>query len=227
MQFKIGLVSDAKAGFAKVYFKDDDITSDWWPVIVRTSLKDKESWILNANEHVACITDTHCEEGFIIGAIHSNAEPPDSGASKNKFRKVFEDGTYLEYDKSSHELTANVQGKVTISANGNIKATTNTGNIEATTTAGNINAKALQATIEAPVITLKGAVTVQGTITAGGLSLTAMPGVSGADGKVQGDINVTGAVNADGAVKSGAISLGTHKHTGVQTGSGTSGTPVP
>ncbi len=46
----------SKPGFAKVYFEGDDkIVTDWWPVLQRTSLKDKESWPLNVNEHVVCL----------------------------------------------------------------------------------------------------------------------------------------------------------------------------
>jgi phage baseplate assembly protein V len=215
---KFGIVSDTKPGYAKVYFEEDDIVTDWWPVLVRTSMKDFESWPLNIQEHVACVVGEHCEEGVVLGAIHSDPEPPDPGAGAGKFRKVFEDGTYLEYDKSAHRLTANVQGEVDVIATSDINATSQT----------NIKAKAsILASIEAPTITLKGAVTVQGVITAGGLALTPMAGVTGADGKVQGDINISGSVNADADVKAGTVSLKTHIHSGVTTGSGTSGQPVP
>lgn len=41
-----------------------------------------------------------------------------------------------------------------------------------------------------------------------------------------GDINVTGNINVTGDVKAGAISLGTHRHSGVVPGSGTTSQPV-
>lgn len=44
---------------------------------------------------------------------------------------------------------------------------------------------------------------------------------------LDGDVQVTGTLDADGEITSGTIPLTTHKHTGVTTGGGTSGTPVP
>jgi phage baseplate assembly protein V len=198
---KFGIVSDVKPGYAKVYFEEDDIVTGWWPVITKTSLKDFESWPLNVKEHVACICDERLEEGVILGAIHSDPEPPEDGAGPGKFRKVFEDGTVLEYDKTLHKLTADVKGPV------NIKALT-------------------IATIEAPVITLKGNVSVVGVLAAGAISLAALPGVDGANGKVQGDLNATGTIKADTDVMVGTKSLKNHTHSGVTTGSGISGPPV-
>ena len=214
---KFGIISESKPGYAKVYLEENDIVTDWWPVLVQTSLTDVESWPLNVKEHVACICGERCEEGVILGAIHSTVSLPDQGAAAGKFRKVFEDGTFLEYDKLAHKLTANVQGEVDIIATSDINATSQT----------NIKASAIvQATIEAPIINLKGAVTVQGVITAGGLAITAMPGITGADGKVTGDLNITGTVKADTDIKAGTVSLKTHIHTGVTTGAGVSGQPL-
>ena len=216
-RFKFGIVSEAKPGFAKVFFKEDGLPSDWLPVLVRTSMKDKESWILNINEHVVCLCDEYLEDGVILGAIHSDPEPPDSGAAASKFRQVFEDGTYVEYDKESHILTANVQGSVICSATKDITASAGQ----------SISAQAsTQVTLKGPVINLQGNVNVIGVVSAGGLTLSSIPEAEGADGKVHGDININGAVNASGDVKSGSISLSNHKHIGVQTGTGVSGGPT-
>ena len=46
-------------------------------------------------------------------------------------------------------------------------------------------------------------------------------------GTYSGTIHTTGQVMGDSGVSSGNISLGTHKHTGIQPGSGTSGGPTP
>jgi phage baseplate assembly protein V len=116
LPFKYGIVSDVKPGYAKVYFQEDDLVTDWWPVLVRTSLKDKESWPLNADEHVICLCDERLEEGVVLGAIHNEVDTPDPGAAPGKFRKLFDDGTLLEYDKTTHALKATVIGKATITA---------------------------------------------------------------------------------------------------------------
>src|SRR4051794_9049076 len=98
--FKYGIVSDTKPGYAKVYFEVDDIVSDWWPVLVRTTLKDKESHPLSIQEHVVCLCDERLVEGVVLGAIYSNADAPENGAAAGKFRMVFEDGALFEYDKT-------------------------------------------------------------------------------------------------------------------------------
>jgi phage baseplate assembly protein V len=220
---RFGIISEVKPGFAKVFFKEDNFVTSWWHVIRRTSLKDKESWPLNPKEHVACMTDEHCNEGVVLGAIESDSDPSEAGAGPGKFRKVFEDGTILEYDKGAHKLTADVKGKVDVLATDDITATSQT----------NIKAKAIvQATIEAPDIQLKGNVTVVGVITAGSISASAMGGVAGADGNmsINGQINATGKISSDDEVsgsdiKAGAISLKTHKHGGVQSGGSLTAVP--
>lgn len=215
---KYGIVSDAKPGFAKVFFAEDDIASDWWPVIFPTTLKDKTSWTLNVQEHVACACDEFCDTGIIIGCIYSEADPVDNRAAQGKFRTVFEDGTEIEYDKYNHQLTASVKGSVTVTATKDIEASTQT----------NLKAKAvIQATIEAPNIQLKGNVTVVGQLMAAGISAAPMQGVTGS-GKItaEGDIETTGEIKA-GDVKAGTISLLTHKHPGVQSGNSSTGTPIP
>jgi phage baseplate assembly protein V len=116
MIFKYGIVSDTQPGYAKVYFLDDDIVTDWWPVVMRTTLKDKTSYPINVNEQVVCLCDFLIEDGVILGAIHSNPDAPDPGAAPGKFRKVFEDGTTLEYDKIAHKFTGTINGTATIQA---------------------------------------------------------------------------------------------------------------
>jgi phage baseplate assembly protein V len=200
--FKIGLVCDTKAGYARVVFKEDNnATTDWLPLLVKTSMNDKESWFPAINEQVCVICNQNMNEGTILGSIHSEPDVPDTGAAQGKFRKIFEDGTYLEYDKNVHMLTANVQGDVIIQA------------INATVQAQNINADADEnVTIKSPIITLQGNVTIEGNLTAGSLSLSAG---NGTDGKVHGDMEVSGDVKANGK------SLATHIHGGVQSGGST------
>lgn len=217
-QLKFGTISYAEPGRAKVYFEEDNIPSPLWPVLSRTSLKDKESWVLNVNEHVVCLCDERCEEGVILGCIANKADTVEAGAGVGKFRKVFEDGTVIEYDKNESKLTADVKGSVKIIATGDIEADSSL----------NIKATALvMASIQAPQIELKGNVTVVGLITAAGLSVSAMVGVPGSTGKIvsTADIETTGEIKA-ADLKAGTVSLLSHVHSGVQTGAGTSGPPV-
>jgi phage baseplate assembly protein V len=222
---KVGLVNEYKPGYAKVYFEDDDIVTDWWQIRYNTSAKDKESYPLAVNEQVICLCDDHLEDGVILGALPNETDTPDSGAGAGKFRKVFEDGTVLEYNKTTHELTADVKGKVTVTADNDISATSST----------NVKAKAtIKATIEAPAIELKGNVTVLGTLAAGAISAAPIPGTTGATGKItaDADIETTGKVTAanvevSGDVKAGTVQLKTHVHAGVTTGPGSTAAPTP
>lgn len=240
---KYGVISEVKPGFAKVFLEEDDIVTDWWPVLQRTSLKDKESWPLNVQEHVVCLCDERCEDGVILGAIHNEEDEPDSGAGAGKFRKVFEDGTVIEYNKLSHKLTATVNGDVKVDADGNVDLTS-TANVTLEA-AGNVSVQAQTVDVEAavsvevsapevnitsPVVNITGALNVIGVATVGALAVSGSAGSGGVT--IQGDLNITGDVAASGKVeggeiKEGLIRLGTHKHSGVTTGPGTSGTPVP
>lgn len=218
-QFKFGIVGEQKPGFAKVIFQEDEIVTAWWPVLSRTSLKDKESWPLNVQEHVVCLCDQYCEEGVVLGCVASEADPVDEGAGVGKFRKVFEDGTVIEYDKNQHKLTAEVKGSVRITATEDIEANTKM-NLKATAM--------IQASIEAPDIQLLGNVTVVGIITAAGISAAPMAGVPGATGKItaEADIETSGTIKAMDVV-AGLISLKGHKHGGVQSGPSATGIAMP
>lgn len=200
-EMKFGIVSDIKPGFAKVSFAEDGIVSGWLHVCVRKSLTDKDSWTLEVNEHVVCLVDENCEIGVVLSAIYSDVDQPASVEGAGIFNKTFSDGTAITYNKNTHELKAAVVGSAKITATVSIEADA-----------------VVSAIIKAPVITLTGAVTVEGVITAGGLVIAAMAGVPSADGLVHGDIKVTGTVTGQTDVVSGAISLKTHRHGGVQTG---------
>lgn len=219
MQFqkKYGIVCEVKPGFVKVSFEEDQIVSDFLPVLLRKSKTDKESWPLEINEHVVCIMDESCDEGVCLGAITNTEDTPDPGEGPGKFRKIFADGTFIEYDKNSHELTVDVKGKLTGKTTGEVFIDAGT-NLK-----GNAAVKAI---VTAPNIELTGAVKitgallVTGAVTAAGIATT-----GGGSIVAEGDISTQGGINATGDIVAGTKSLKTHVHTGVQTGGGVSGPP--
>jgi len=216
---KYGIVSEVKKGFVKVFFEDDEIVTDWLSVLVGKSLNDRQSWPLEVNEHVACLMDEHCEEGICLGAI-TNESDQDAGEAPGKFRKIFTDGTLIEYDKNGKKLTVDVKGSLEAKTDG--EASIDAG----TTLSGKAGAKA---TIQAPAIELTGNVVVKGSLIAGSIMVAAggtLSSENGAPLKADVDIETTGTIKASD-VKAGLISLSTHKHSGVTTGPGTSGTPIP
>lgn len=212
---KFGIVSGIKPGFAKVSFEEDGIVTDWLPVLVRKSKSDKESWQLEANEHVACLMDEYVEEGIVIGAIPNDQDEPDSGEGAGKWRKKFADGTVIEYDRLNHKMTVDVKGSLDAK-------TTGEASIDAGTT---LTAKAaVKATVEAVAIELKGNVVVSGTLSAGAISTNTGGGGTGKL-EIAGDITLTGKIEATGDIKAGTVSLKSHVHPGVQSGAGTTGLP--
>jgi phage baseplate assembly protein V len=178
MIFKYGIISNTKPGYAKVFFGDDDIVTDWWPVVMQTTLKDKMSYPLNVNEQVVCLCDFRLEDGVILGAIHSNQDTPDPGAAPGKFRKVFEDGTILEYDKEAHKFTGTINGTATIQA-------------QSITVIGNL--------------AITGNLSFSGTLSGGG------------------GLSYDGGILSAEDLKAGNVSLLSHIHGGVQSGSGATG----
>jgi phage baseplate assembly protein V len=204
-EFKYGIVSEVKPGYAKVSFEENEIVTDWLPVLVRKSKSDKESWQLEIKEHVVCLMDPYCNEGVILGAIPNETDTPDPGEAAGKFRKKFSDGTVIEYDKGAHKLFVDVKGSLEAKTTGAAK-------IDAAT---QLDAKAgVKAIVTAPIIELTGNVVVSGTLSCGAITVTGGAGVS-----MTGDLSTTGDVLAGGK------SLKTHVHTGVQTGPGVSGPP--
>ncbi|WP_153799080.1 phage baseplate assembly protein V [Foetidibacter luteolus] len=220
---KYGLVSEVKPGFAKVSFIEDEFVTDWMPVIVRKTKTDKESWQLEINEHVVCLMLHDCDEGVILGAIVNDEDTPDPGEGAGKFRKLFSDGTFIKYDKAAHELTVDVKGDLKAVTTGKVEI--RAGGKADVQAAGDITAQTpTKATIQAPVINLTGNVVVSGSLQAAAISAIASGGF---DGKITSNANIETTGEIKGAdIKAGAISLLTHKHGGVQTGAGLTGTPV-
>lgn len=103
--YRVGIVVaiDEKKAMARVRWTDiDGEVSYWLPVMQKKTLKDKEYWLPEINEHVVCLIDDNAEEGVILGAIYSDADTPPVQEKEKKHIK-FEDGTEIEYDKSSHK----------------------------------------------------------------------------------------------------------------------------
>lgn len=94
---------------ARVVFEDQEDTQSYdLQPIVKNSLKNKDYWMPDIGEQVLCLfLPSGIEQGFIIGSyyIDSNSRPASTG---NKRTTVFEDGTKIEYDRSSSTLIADL-----------------------------------------------------------------------------------------------------------------------
>jgi len=118
MSLKFGIVSqiDPARGLARVRFGDsENLESYWLHVLGAATMKNKLYHLPDVGEGVACHMDEHCENGVILGALYSKQDiPPVS--DQDKYHILFEDGTYIEYDRAAHKLTANVKGSVELHA---------------------------------------------------------------------------------------------------------------
>lgn len=114
---RFGIISeiDASKGLARVSFEEDDFVSDWLPVSVPNSLKNKDEVWFDVNEPVWCIMDENLENGIIGGAYYHAGNLPAAG-DENIRSVTFEDGTSVQYDRSSHTLTIQSEGNITIEA---------------------------------------------------------------------------------------------------------------
>lgn len=121
--FKIGVVSeiDPATHTARVRFDDlDGLETMRLPVGVHKSLKDKSYWMPDVGEHVSCLLDINAETGVILCAIYSEADRPPVN-SQDKRHVVFEDGTWLEYDRAEHFLQVHCVGDILIRAEGSVQ----------------------------------------------------------------------------------------------------------
>lgn len=228
---RYGIISeiDAAAGKARVHFNDDDIVSDWLPLIVPKAMEDSFSFMPDVNEHVACMMDEHSEKGVVLGSIYSKDVKP-NGGSPDKWRVRFKDGTVIEYDRSAHKLFADVKGQVEVKAQGAVKVDGQstvdvkaTGNITAETTA-NATVKAVLVTLDAPNVQCTGILTAAQIAISGGTGGNGGIVVTG-NMRVDGEIEADGEVRSNTDVKSDTISLRTHVHAGVQSGGATTAVP--
>lgn len=122
---RVGRVSavDPASATARVVFEAQDLVSYDLPVLQRQTLRNKDYYLPDVGEHVVCIfLPTGNAEGFVLGAIYSDEDQPPV-SSPDKRIVQFEDGTRIEYDRSTHALTINAVGPVHIVAAGNINVT--------------------------------------------------------------------------------------------------------
>lgn len=208
---------DAGKGYARVKFMDDDIVSDWLQVVVHGATGNRYFHTFEVNEQVACLMDNHSEEGVILGATYNDKNT--ANGSVDIVRVQFSDDSYIEYNKNSHELNINIKGKINITADSEV-------NIEAPV----VNAEGEIINVDGTTINITGEViatgnlTVSGAVTAASISAASIggAGVTMEGGNLEAEGEVKGAT-----VVAGTIDLQTHTHSGVQTGGGTSGPPVP
>lgn len=153
-----------------------------------------------------CVVVSPCGEigptSFVLYGFYNDDHPAPSDDLNQKIR-MFSDGCVIAYDVSAHHLSAILPGGGTavLTADGGVTVNGNT------TINGDLTLNGNQTTNGSTVIT--------GNHSVGGSQL------------VQGSSHSSGHFSTDDDVTAGDISLKNHKTSGVQSGSGTSGGPIP
>jgi phage baseplate assembly protein V len=106
-------------GTVRVTLPDrDGVVTQELPVMVRKAQEDKFYALPDIDEQVLCVFLPYgLEQGFVLGAMYSKQDTVPV-SSKDKCHMSFKDGTYLEYDRDTHLLTADVKGNVNVVATG-------------------------------------------------------------------------------------------------------------
>lgn len=123
MPLKFGVVTEADPANCRVRVQYDDnegVASYWLAVVQRKTLGDRDYHMPEAGEHVACHVDEHTEEGVVLGAIYSAADPAPAD-SADKRHVAFKDGAVFEYDRNAHRLIVSLpdgQARITIGKEG-------------------------------------------------------------------------------------------------------------
>lgn len=120
---RVGRVSSTNPANAtvRVVFEDrENMVSYDLPVIVRQSMRSKDYWLPDVGEQVLCLfLPSGNAQGFCLGSFYSEADAPPVN-NRNKRHVRFDDGTSIEYDRSTHTLTIHAVGSVNITAAGNV-----------------------------------------------------------------------------------------------------------
>lgn len=208
----VGVISELDEANARVRVDADGMRTDWLPFTARRAGPGVRDWAApEVGEQVVVVSPYgDLSQGVVLGSVYQDAHGAPANA-KTMTRTEFADGAFIQYDRAAHAHTVDVP------AGGSI--TLHIGQTTLKLEDGKATLTTPELLVQSPKSTFTGAVTVQGL-------LTYQAGMSGSGGSttaaIQGNITVTGGnVTADG------IGLKTHKHTGVQAGSGTSAGPTP
>lgn len=211
---RFGTVAEVNASNGTVRVDLGDLTTDWIPWTTPNAGQDRVWSAPDVGEQVVVASPGEPSQGVVIGSLFQNTTPANGNQGKDK-RITFKDGSILEMDRDGSVL--NVQVNPAGSIRLNIGSTTLLlANGQATLTTPVLMVDAAQSTFT-------GAVNVQGLLTyADGLA-----GSGGSGATLNGPLTVTGNVTTTGALTNNGKSVGgSHSHSGIQPGGGTTGAPV-
>lgn len=198
---RIGVVSELDEANARVKVTTGGFTTDWLPWTASRAGATRTWSAPRAGEQVIVLSPYgDPSQGVVLPSIYQDDHPAPAN-SKDKETTVYPDGSKVEYDSASNTLTVTVTGSAKVIVNCK----------EAT-----VNAST-SVTLDTPDTYCKGKLTVDGLLTYKN-GMNGSTG-SGAAATISGNINFTGGTLTHNSKNIGS----THTHTGVQSGSGTTG----
>lgn len=202
-----GTVLEADYAKARIRVTMGDNTSAWLPWLTSRAGKDRTWHPPEIGEQVIVIAPGgELSAGYVLpGGIYKNDYPANADKSGIS-RTTFEDGAVIEYDRENHaHLLQLPSGKATVKVGNDAKTEITASKI--THSLGSSNK------IEITSASVK--ITVGGTI----LEI-ASSGIT-----ISGNVTQTGNYDQTGLMKSNNITLSSHKHGGVTTGTGITAVP--
>jgi phage baseplate assembly protein V len=231
---RLGTIAEADYKRARVRVKIGPLLTAWLPWLTHRASKNITWHAPEVGEQVLVLAPSgELTNAVVLPAIYQSAYPAPTD-NPDIARLTFDDGAVLEYDRAAHKLTADIPGSADIKLKKDITATIG-GNLAAKisgnadlTAGGNLSAKISGSTniestgsaiLKAPTVTIDSPATkLTGALTVAGL-LTYQGGMSGSGGAGGAAAAIDGGITATGDIKSGSVTLQTHVHAGVQSGS--------
>ena len=236
-----GTVLEADYAKARIRVSLGRNKTAWLPWLTTRAGQDRTGHPPGVGEQVLVISPSgELAQGYVMpGGIYKN-DFPANGDSDSVSRTTYGDGAVIEYDRSAHSYAATIPagGTATVSVGTKAKAIVQDGNI---TLQYGDNSKVF---LEEADLTLSfggsGGASIKLengkiTLSVGGKSIVlsssgiATTGDITQTGKItaSSDVASSGKITATGDVKAGTISLMTHVHAGVMSGTSSTAVPTP
>ncbi|MFZ1418297.1 MAG: phage baseplate assembly protein V [Burkholderiaceae bacterium] len=97
----------------------EDMLTDWLPVIVANAGSNRFYALPDPNEQVVCMLDARGEGGVVLGAIYNSADPTPA-SNRDIWCKQFTNGTRVEHNRATGQVTVDTPGNVLIKAGGKV-----------------------------------------------------------------------------------------------------------
>lgn len=114
---KFGHICNIDGFRARVKIDDEDgYITDFLPIVVSNSTVNDTNNPIEIDTPVAISLTNDGQDGVILGAIHTDNNPPIIKNNNKKYYR-FKDGSHFEYDPNTHILIADIKGEAIVTAN--------------------------------------------------------------------------------------------------------------